>query len=314
MLKFLLTMGWVIMAAIAGAQERRGFFSRELAFTTENDAYLLQKQDAYYTNGVFIRLSKAGDKNGRKITQSYEFGQMIYTPLIRKTIVPADIDRPYCGYLFGKYSRSSFSDDNALLQYSVSVGLTGPGSLGENLQNSYHKLLRYAGFTGWTYQVQDAIGVDLGLVYARTLWEDSSWIKLVPVGQLSLGSNFTNARIGAYLCLGSFEQNRNSALWNARIQKRETVTRKKYELFAYWYPQIIFQGYNATIEGGLFNKGNGGAALGETERWMFQQNVGFCYAQGRWTTKMEFIFQDREAVAQKTAHQYGSLQVSYRLH
>jgi hypothetical protein len=29
---------------------------------------------------------------------------------------------------------------------------------------------------------------------------------------------------------------------------------------------------------------------------------------------MEFIFQDREAVAQKTAHQYGSLQVSYRLH
>lgn len=314
-LSFLLSLGYCVMVFLVQAQEKisPSYFTRELSFTTENDAYLLQQHDAYYTNGGFIRLSKAGLKKGKKITSSWELGQMIYTPLIRKTIVPSDIDRPYCGYLFGKYSRAQFSQQDALFQYSISLGIVGPGSLGENLQNGYHSLLGYSKFTGWKYQVQDAVGVDLGAVYARTLWQDSSLIKLVPVAQLNLGANFTNASVGAYLCLGSFEKNANSALWNARIQNTATATQRKYEFFAYWYPHIILQGYNATVEGGLFRKGNGGAVLGETERWMFQQNVGLCYAKTRWTAKLEVVFQDREAVAQKTPQQYASIQLSYRL-
>lgn len=315
MLKFLWLLGLCVSACFSYAQDKitQPVFSRELSFTTENDAYLFGKHDAFYTNGFFIRLSTAGSKKGNKIIQSWELGQMIYTPLIRKTIVPADIDRPYCGFLFGKYSRSGFLKNDAVLQYSATIGLVGPGSLGEDLQNSYHKLLGYVRFTGWIYQVQDAIGADAGISYAQTVWEDSSWIKLVPVVQASVGSNFTNARAGAYLCLGSFEKNSNSALWNAQIQKTATVARKKHEFFAYWYPQLIFQGYNATVQGGLFYKGNGGAQLGEIERWMLQQNVGICYAEGRWTTKVEIVFQGKEAVDQKTPQQYGSVQLSYRL-
>ena len=317
--KRMLTLLWTMMLCLwvcfSFAQDKMNspHFSREISFTTENDAYLLGKHDAFYTNGVFLRFTKAGSKKGNKIIESWELGQMIYTPLIRKTIVPADIDRPYCGFLFGKYTRSRFLKKDAILQYSTTIGLVGPGSLGEDLQNSYHKLLGYSRFTGWIYQVQDAIGVDAGISYAETVWEDSSWIKWVPMVQASLGSNFTNARVGAYLCLGSFEKNSNSALWNARIQKTATTTRKKYELFAYWYPQLIYQGYNATVQGGLFYKGNGGAQLGEIERWMVQQNVGICYAEARWTTKVEVVFQGKEAVDQKTPQQYGSIQLSYRL-
>ena len=118
MLKFLWLLGLCVSACFSYAQDKitQPVFSRELSFTTENDAYLFGKHDAFYTNGFFIRLSTAGSKKGNKIIQSWELGQMIYTPLIRKTIVPADIDRPYCGFLFGKYSRPRFLKNDAVLQ------------------------------------------------------------------------------------------------------------------------------------------------------------------------------------------------------
>jgi len=317
MLKPILTIGFCLLVLCIQAQEAPGkeveVFRSELSFATDNDAFLLQKHDAFYSNGFFLKLAKAGEKKGGKIIRSVEVGQMIYTPLILKTQSTADIDRPYCGYLFLKYNQAQFLPKEAILQYSASLGMIGPASLGEGMQNSYHKLLRYARFAGWQYQVRNALGIDLGLTYARTVWEDSSWIKLVPAGQFTLGTTFTNARLGIYTVLGIFEKNGNSALWNARIQNQPVENRKKYELFVYWYPRVIFQGYNATVEGGLFTKGSG-AILSQTERWMFQQNWGLCYAEGHWTTRLELVYQTKEARTQKEPQQYGSIQLSYRMH
>lgn len=314
MLKLLLITGFCMMVELLGAQQKRpDFFGHELSFKTENDAFLFQKKDAYYTNGFFFKLTTAPKGVGNKITRSYELGQMIYTPVIRKTTGPEDIDRPYCGYLFIKYNQAQFLKNKGVLEYSASLGLVGGNSFGEDVQNWYHKQLRYAPFEGWKYQVQNAVGIDLGMSYARTVLEDSSWIKWVPVVRMNLGTNFTNANLGAYLCVGSFENNENSALWNSLVQNKITQTKRNYELFAYWYPQLIFQGYNATVEGGLFSKGNG-AALGKTEAWMIQQNWGLCYAEGRWTTKIELVYQSREAVAQKNPQRFGSVQLSYRFH
>lgn len=295
------------------AQNNPDYFSKELSFTTENDAYLFQKKDAYYTNGVFFALSKASEKNGRKRVTSYELGQMIFTPVSRANTTPSNIDRPFCGYLFIKVSQTQFQKNDAVVKYKASVGEVGQASLGEGLQNSYHRLFHYMRFTGWQYQVQNAIGLDMGISYAQTVLEDSSWIKFVPQAQANLGTTFTNASLGIYTCLGSFEKNSNSALWNARVQTREGESRRNFELFLYWYPQVILQGYNATVEGGLLNKGTG-AVLAESERWMFQQSIGLCYAKGRWTTRASWVYQSKEAVTQLRSQQYGSALVSYRLH
>lgn len=316
MLKSLFATTCCLGAGIAAAQDypqkSPEFYRYELMFTNENDAYQFNKHDAFYTNGVFLKLSVAGKKGSNKIIRSYELGQMIYTPVIRKTYYPEEIDRPYCGYLFANYTRLAFLPAESMLEFSISPGIIGPASLGEAMQNSYHKMFGYARFTGWQYQVRNEFGINAAASYSRTIWEDSNWIKLVPVGKITLGNTFTNARIGMYTVLGIFEKNGNSALWNARIQNQSVQPRKNYELFLYWYPQLIVQGYNATVEGGLFNKG-AGAKLGTSERLMVQQNWGLCYAKGRWTTKFEIVYQSKEATDQKEAQKYGSLQVSYRM-
>ncbi len=316
MLKGICTSVFCVTTMLAAAQElpAAASFAHEITITNENDAYLFGKHDAYYTNGIFIRLGSAIEKNQKKIIRSYEAGQMIYTPLIRKTQNAADIDRPYCGFLFARYGRMAFTAGDGVFQYSATLGVVGNLSLGENLQNSYHRLLGYGRFTGWKYQVENAVGLDLGISYAKTIVQDPSWIKLVPQVQASLGTNYTNAKMGMYFCIGGFEENTNSVLWNARISQTENKLKRKAELFVYWYPEIILQGYNATVQGGLFAKGNGTAVLAEPERLMFQQTAGICYAENRWTAKFSISFQEKETRSQKTAQQYGSVQLSYRMH
>ena len=239
---------------------------------------------------------------------------MIFTPLIRKIVLPTEIDRPYCGYLSFQFNQTQFIKNRSVWQYRAGLGELGKASYGESVQNSYHKLLGYSQFNGWQYQVEDAFGVDLGVSYARTVYEDSSWLKIMPVAEANLGLTFTNAKLGSYFCLGSFEKNSNSALWNARVQTKSAYSSQKPELFFYWYPQWILQGYNATVQGGLLAKGIGSAMLRDPERWMFQQSFGVCYAKERFTANISLVYQSKETVTQTRAQQYGSVRVSYRMH
>lgn len=315
---FMMKKRWLLFCACvclltAGAQKQiPGDYQREISLVTENDAYLGQQKDAYYTNGFFVSFRNLSHAPQKKL-QQYETGQMIYTPLIRKTLLPADIDRPYCGYLYFQYNEEKFSRKDAVLQYWGRIDVVGEASFGESVQNSYHRLLHYSRFTGWAYQVQNALGADMGISYAGTLLEDSSWIKLVPVGRASLGTSLTFAGIGSYLCIGSFEKNANSAMWNARIQNQPTRLRRKHESYFFWYPELLIQGYNATIQGGLFAKGEG-AVLGEPQRWMFQQTFGVCYAADRWTAQLAYVHQTKEAITQTRDQDYGSIKLSYRMH
>ena len=298
----------------AKAQEKQDrVYQKEFSFTTENDAFLLNKADAYYTNGFFCKIASAGEKNGKKTVRLYELGQLIYTPLSRKTNSKLDIDRPFCGYLYLKFGQITFNNSGAILQYDASVGAIGPASYGEDVQNTYHKMLGYSRFTGWSYQIQNALGLDFHLSYAKTVFDNKNQFRLIPIGELRAGTIFTNVSLGMYTCLGQLTNNSNSALWNARVQSTKEQVAKKSELFLFWYPQIICQAYNATVEGGLFYNGNA-AALGVTNTWLFQQTWGACMAKGRWTTKLGIVYQSREAKAQLKVQRYGSIQLAYRMH
>lgn len=290
---------------------KTAYAGNELSFTTENDAYLLQYHDAYYTNGLFLKLIKAYSKNERKRLKSFELGQTIYTPINRSISPISNIDRPYCGYLFLKYRQTDFYKHDAVLQWSASLGLFGKASLGEALQNSYHELFQYKKFLGWDYQVPNALSADFGLLYAQTILEVPNLFKMVPLVQANLGTGFINSIMGSYFCWGLFEQNQSSALWNARVSNTDTYFKHKKELFLYALPQLNFQGYNATIQGGLFSDG-AGAVLSKPKPLMFQQNIGLCYAHQHFSTKIEWVYQTREAILQQSTQQYISMQFNYR--
>lgn len=285
---------------------------RELSFTTDNDAFLLQVKDAYYTNGFFIAYRIADTNDLRKRIHSFELGQKIFTPLSRKAETISEIDRPYCGYLFAKYTLTRSLKKDALFQWHASIGIVGSASLAKELQDSYHKLFRYKRFEGWRYQVRSALGLDLGLSYSTTAFNINNLVKIVPSFQANLGSTFTNVKAGAILCLGAFESNNNSILFNSRVTNGKKGPKKKIELFIYTYPSITAQVYNATLEGGLFNKGTG-AVLMEPETLLFEQRYGICFAQERFSTRLEITQQSKETASQIRSQKYGSIQLAYRM-
>lgn len=284
--------------------------ANEISFTTENDAYLLQYKDAYYTNGLFLSYTRASKKSSFKRLNSIELGQMIYTPLNRSVNPLSLIDRPYSGLLYLQYQQTNFIKKDALFQWSLRAGVVGESSRGENVQNWFHAALKFKKFDGWKYQVQNAFIFNANIRYAETVYEIPNLLKIIPIGFANLGNGFINAAAGSYFCLGIFERNKNSSLWHASSSSTLSKLDHKHELFLFALPELSLEVYNATIQGELFSS-NETAVLSNINPLFFQQTIGCCFSYSQFSTKILWVFQTRESVNQLRTQQYLSFQLNY---
>jgi hypothetical protein len=298
---------------LSAQQHQTATQRNELSLCSENDAYLLQYHDAYYSNGIFLEFTRANIHGQQKRLQGLELAQTIYTPVNRNAETIKAIDRPYCGYVSLKYQQTDFLPKNALLKWWTSIGILGDNSGAEALQNQYHTLFGYKKFSGWAYQVPNAVTINAGIQYAKTIWQPRDDFKLIPIAKAGLGTGFINAGAGAYFCFGLFEQNQSSALWNARVSKETTGFKNNVEFFLYALPEWTYQNYNATLQGDrFFSQPSTVAVLAQPIGIVFQQTVGVCYAENRITGKAAWVYQSRETNSQIGNQQYLSFQINYR--
>lgn len=293
-------------------------FSKQLTVSTENDRYLLQGKDGYYTNGLLINYSKvhvAKNINSLKQVDQYEIGQKMYTPYSRKILMPSQIDRPITGYLYAKFTRSNFVQHNQLWQWGASVGAIGKASLGEAVQNTFHRLIHVDSDKWgwiWNYQLNSEVGLNLHGSYARGLLQNKpSHLQITPVTRATLGTIFTNLSQGVLFQLGKFNSLHQNAYWNASVEDKNESTPS--ELFFYYYPELMYQAYNATVQGGLLRKDKG-PITAAIEPFIFTNQFGGVYAWNRYTIKLEVTFQSREASSQDFTHWYSGMHGSYRFH
>lgn len=282
---------------------------RSLGFQTDNDAYLFRFNDRYYTNGLSIRYQWRKAEGVNKI-HGLELGQKIFTPLNRNTVRPADIDYPYAGYLYGRYSQLTFPDDQLFYQWNITLGLVGPAAGGEGMQKFYHQLLGYSQFKGWRYQIGNNLGLDAGGQLGYTV-ADAGYFKITPLLDLRAGTQFVQASAGAYFVLGAYENQAGSALLHSGLQAKEAQPERKAEAFLYWYPQVLAQQYNVIVQGGRQRRYDS-AVTRKLEPYQFGHTLGFCYARNRLVAKAEWTFWSKEAVGQFLTHRYASLQLTYR--
>ncbi|MFY8023852.1 MAG: lipid A-modifier LpxR family protein [Sediminibacterium sp.] len=283
--------------------------AQQIGFTTENDAYLLKLNDAYYSNGIFLHMNYA-DESKKKIKRvhRFELGQQIFTPLKRTTRTPADIDRPYAGYTYIQYTRSWFNNEKSVLQVNGTLGIIGPASGGEALQNTYHRWLQYAPFLGWRYQISNQLVLNTGALYAHNILATNKF-KWMGWGATQLGTAFINASLGSKMLYGLFNSNQSSQLWNAAVEKKGMPNK---EFYIYWNPKITLQGYNATISGGSKTAADSAVTL-NPKNLVFQNTIGLAYSEGRWAAQIELVHQSRETTIQLNRHRYLGLQLQYRI-
>jgi hypothetical protein len=193
-----------------------------ISFTFENDTFT--GSDDNYTNG--FGLSWVSDDvdsydesslvgrwtrlweflpfvldDGQETYASWSIAQEMHTPDDIEDPNPPEDDQPYAGVLYVDsvlYSRS----ERWTHAWELKLGVVGPSSQADDLQKDVHDLVGADEPMGWRTQLPDELIVNVGYTAAHLLGEGNAggsarW-RLVPIGNLSLGTYFTGVGLGMY--------------------------------------------------------------------------------------------------------------------
>ncbi len=140
------------------------------------------------------------NRPGTQKNFGFSIGQNMYTPQDTGASVPDPDDRPYAGWSYVEFSFVSKDTVRADI-VSIQLGIVGPSSGAEALQDMIHEWIDDEKAQGWDYQLEDEPGINL--IYerryrlaSRLLW-DSVGVDLIPHGGFSLGNVQTYANLGA---------------------------------------------------------------------------------------------------------------------
>jgi lipid A 3-O-deacylase len=307
-------------------QVKNKAYTKQASLALDND-YLLGT-DRYYTNGIYLSFDKLSRNQNPKVAKKivgFELGQAIYKQFVRKvwpTVLASNmypggvgaIDRPITGYLYGKVKKKIFYTNNHLLQYGISVGTIGPASLGKEVQSGWHSASGVGSWWDWVwnYQLKNEAGINAHGQYAFPILKGKpgSLVNLTSVTNATLGTLFTDVSQSVVLQIGKTNSMRESSYWGSRMGHETTANNKK-EIFFYYAPEIKYQVYNATVQGGMFGDDKG-PITSTPERILFTNSFGLLYGTHRYTVNIGVVFLTKEAVSQRYNHGYGKIGFAYR--
>jgi lipid A 3-O-deacylase len=107
--------------------------------------------------------------------RNFEFsiGQQLYTPGSRRRTDLQVNDRPFAGWLFGRWALHAFDAERSQSLW-LDVGMVGPAAGGEASQNFFHGLQGYTPFRGWGNQLRNELGVLIATESRREILRVSS--------------------------------------------------------------------------------------------------------------------------------------------
>lgn len=115
------------------------------------------------------------DNGETRYRSSYSLSQLMYTPVDESAMPPAD-ERPYAGWL-GIGVGLHVNNGSVLNALELSIGITGPNSFAEDLQESVHNSSGFNDFEGWDSQIPEELTVNLHFNQKRklTLTDSDFW-------------------------------------------------------------------------------------------------------------------------------------------
>ena len=291
-------------------------FKNEFGFKSDNDAYLWNKQDQYYTNGLFIYFrhaakEKAAGQKLEKLIYEFSTGQKIYNPISGYLPNPIQQDRPFAAYLYAGANLSFFYTSESVLKVGLEIGTIGPNALGKAAQTALPQLIGFYEIKGWDYQIKNDFGVNFAAQHTKLLYRNATQsLDLSLESYANIGTTFSAAGLGVLARTGNMNPLFNSASTNARLQNKVEKVKSKNEFFFYAKPQLNVIAYDATISGSMFN--NTSPITFKTKPLVFAQQLGVNYSTPRFSIDYHFIYKSKEVKSTAKAHQFGSIAMLYR--
>lgn len=152
-------------------------------------------------------------------------------------------DRPFAAAIMLKsFVVTTDTILNSRMTTSLSLGLIGPGAFGKEMQVGIHKATGNDIPLGWTHQIKNDVVVNYGLQYEKQLFRYHDLWSVQAEASANLGTLFTNASLGVNSTFGILNQ------------PFSAHTKRRFRIYGYAQPLISVIGYDATLQGGVFNK------------------------------------------------------------
>lgn len=261
--------------------------SQETFLRVNFDNDIMDYTDRFYTNGIRIDVvapvfqmnpvRKLMLPYRRQATNYYGLSivQNMYTPSTTKLGGILYGDRPYAAYMYlGSFKITNDSARHFRQTSEIDAGIIGPNSYGEWVQRSFHNAVPTNNEPlGWQYQVQN----DLVLNYTLSLEKgvvNGNNIDIVLGATGNAGTLYTNLSGGAMIRAGWL----NPYFANLGVAKKkvlENTGMRKFQFFLFLKGSGKLVGYDATLQGGVFNKSSIYTLPGsEISRVVFQASGG----------------------------------------
>ncbi len=291
-------------------------YKNEIGLQADNDSFLGQGSDRYYTNGIFFFYRTAlSVKDTGKIKNKilgFEGGQKLYNAFNGRIPNPTLIDRPIAGYLYAGVNLNLLYANESNLKLTAQIGVLGPGALGDETQTSIHEWFGFYQPLGWQYQIHDGAQLNLSADYNKLLFR-KGLVDLTLATHAALGNGFSGLGVGPLVRFGNFNHLYNSVSTQSTISRSSTGDLHPHEFFAYYKPMLNYVAYNATIQGSLFNKTVYPDQVVLTpNRFVLDNQIGVAYTANHWVFDASVIFQTPEVQNMRRSEQWGSVSISYR--
>ena len=244
----------------------------------ENDFFTAT--DYYYSQGINLEYVHPGlkkitpvkvllhlRKSAIKYGLSVEHDAFTPTSIRHPEVIPDD--RPFAATLSAKsFVIALDSLKQQRTSASLSVGVIGSNAGGEWMQKSIHKWLKNIEPLGWENQIHNDFILNYTFEYEKKIIASNHFFLLNSYSKLCAGTLNDNAGTGFSLMIGHF--------YSPFKKTNNTVnSQKKLWFHFYTQPVISLIGYDATLQGSLFNHTSPYViAESKITRVTFQNNYG----------------------------------------
>ena len=287
----------------------------------ENDFFT--DQDLYYTQGInmeFVHplfqrffVSKVLISGGDHQQVGIAIEHNGYTPTSTSSDAILYGDRPFAAALmFKTFAISRFDSLHKRITSSLTLGVIGPAAGGKAMQSTIHQWVNDAQPLGWQNQIHNDVVINYEVGMERSLFKGSKAFLVTAFGTLHAGTLSTKLSSGIVFMAGRINP-RIASVFGSNSSSTSSTKQRKLTFHFYWQPLVNVVGYDATLQGGVFNNSSPYTiSADDLTRFTFQSNIGLVMNVGKVYLEYFNTFLTKEFET-GLSHKWGGLRVGARL-
>ncbi|WP_255557803.1 lipid A deacylase LpxR family protein [Flavobacterium taihuense] len=248
-------------------------------------------------NKIFVKLKNSKQKYGLL------FEQIGFTPTSLKSDEILYDDRPFAAAAMLKsFLISTDTIHKSIFSSTLSFGIIGPFTSGKEIQTMIHKYIGAEIPLGWQYQIENDAILNYEISYEKQLYRLNNLFALHANAKLRLGTMNTNMSGGVTTTFGKT----NSPFISIE-------NKNNFQIYGYWQGLITAIGYDASLQGGLFNPNSLYVITDSNiERVTFQKNFGIVLRSKTFYLEYYRSWLSKEFETGRT-HSWGGFRIGFTL-